>query len=102
MKQTFLTAATFALALSGCASPNAGTRTIAGATAGAAVGALAGAALGGDAVTGAGLGAIAGGAAGAIAPRRIFQGRQYYRDTKGYCYYVDRDGHPHYDGTVRC
>jgi len=29
-------------------------------------------------------------------------GRQYYRDTNGYCYYVDQYGQPHYSYNVRC
>jgi uncharacterized membrane protein len=108
VKQTFLSAIPLALTLPACATnpygapPDAGKRAIYGAAAGAAIGALAGAALGGDAVSGAGIGAIAGGAAGAAIPGTVFQGRQYYRDTRGYCYYIDRDGQPQYDGTVRC
>jgi hypothetical protein len=72
-----------------------------GAAAGAAVGALAGSAMG-DTIGGAGIGAIAGGGIGALTPGTVFQGRQYYRDTRGYCYYIDRSGQPQYDGTVRC
>jgi uncharacterized protein YcfJ len=96
------------LILSGCATdqygnpPNAGTRTVYGAAAGAAIGALAGSALGTDAFSGAAMGALAGGAAGALVPGKVFQGRQYYRDTRGYCYYIDRNGQPQYDGSVRC
>jgi hypothetical protein len=48
------------------------------------------------------VGAVAGGAAGAAVPGSVFQGRQYYRDTRGYCYYIDREGQPQYDGSVRC
>jgi uncharacterized protein YcfJ len=94
--------------LSACATgpygnpPNAGTRTIVGAGTGAAVGALAGAALGGGALSGAAAGALVGGAAGALIPGNVIHGRQYYRDTRGYCYYVDRNGKAHYDGSVRC
>jgi uncharacterized protein YcfJ len=108
VKQTLLTALPIALTISACAtnpygkSPDAGTRAIYGAAAGAAVGGLAGAALGGDAVGGAALGAIAGGTIGALVKGPVIHGRQYYRDTRGYCYYVDRDGKPQYDGTVRC
>jgi hypothetical protein len=32
----------------------------------------------------------------------VVGGRQYYRDTQGYCYYVDRYGQPHYNYSVRC
>ncbi len=42
-------------------------------------------------------GAVLGGAAGAV-----INNRQYYRDTRGYCYYVDQYGQPHYDYNVRC
>ena len=108
MKQILLTALPLALTVSACASdpygapPDAGKRAIVGAAAGAAVGALAGSALGGDALSGAGLGAIAGGAIGAAVPGTVFQGRRYYKDTRGYCYYIDREGHPQYDGSVKC
>lgn len=108
MNRTLLTGLPALLILSACATnpygapPNAATRTIYGAAAGAAIGALAGSALGGDAFSGAAAGAAAGGAAGALIPGTVFQGRQYYRDTRGYCYYIDRDGRPHYDGSVHC
>ena len=29
-------------------------------------------------------------------------GKQYYRDTRGYCYYVDQYGQAHYDYNTRC
>ena len=48
-------------------------------------------------VTGAVVGAVLGGVAGAV-----IKGRQYYRDTRGYCYYVDQYGNPIYDYNVRC
>ena len=48
-------------------------------------------------VTGAGVGAVLGGVAGAV-----IKGRQYYRDTRGYCYYVDQYGNPIYDYNTRC
>ena len=54
-----------------------------------------GAAVGGAA--GAVDGAILGGVLGATV-----HGRQYYRDTRGYCYYVDQYGQPHYSYDVRC
>ena len=90
MKVTFLSALPFALTLSACATnsygegPNAGKRAIYGAGAGAAIG------------------AVAGGTIGAAISPSVVNGRQYYRDTRGYCYYIDRDGQPQYDGTVRC
>jgi uncharacterized protein YcfJ len=108
VNRTLLTGLPALLILSACATnpygspPNAATRTVYGAAAGAAIGALAGSALGGDAFSGAAAGAVAGGAAGALIPGTVFHGRQYYRDTRGYCYYIDRDGQPQYDGTVRC
>ena len=64
---------------------------------GAVGGAIAGKALGGSAVTGAIAGAVLGGVIGATV-----NGRQYYRDTRGYCYYVDQYGQPHYDYSTRC
>ena len=48
-------------------------------------------------VGGAVAGAILGGVLGAV-----IRGKQYYRDTRGYCYYVDQYGQPHYDYNVRC
>ena len=69
---------------------------------GAAVGALGGAAVGAvvpgvSPIQGAIAGAVLGGVLGAVV-----RGRQYYRDTRGYCYYVDPYGQPHYDYNVRC
>jgi uncharacterized protein YcfJ len=107
VKHTLLTALPLAITLCSCATgpygeaPNAGKRAVVGAAAGAAVGAAAGAAAG-DVVSGAALGAIAGGAIGALVPANTVNGRQYYRDTRGYCYYIDANGKPQYDGTVRC
>ncbi|HVM23046.1 MAG TPA: hypothetical protein VM308_07085 [Sphingomicrobium sp.] len=69
-----------------------------GAAVGAATGAVAGAVLPGlKPGTGAIAGAILGGVLGAT-----INGRQYYRDTRGYCYYVDQYGQPHYNYNVRC
>lgn len=69
-----------------------------GAVIGAGAGALAGSILPGIG-TGAGavVGGILGGAVGAIV-----NGHQYYRDTRGYCYFVDQYGQPHYNYSVRC
>ena len=67
--------------------PNGGNRQAQGAVAGAAVGAA----------TGAVAGAVLGGVLGAT-----INGRQYYRDTRGYCYYVDQYGQPHYNYQTRC
>lgn len=69
---------------------------------GAAVGAVAGGVLGavvpGVSTVG---GAVAGGVAGAVLGA-VINNRQYYRDTRGYCYYVDGNGRPIYDNSVRC
>jgi membrane associated rhomboid family serine protease len=79
-------------------------RGLARAATGAALGAAAGAAVGGvvDGVSvgqGAAVGAIAG---GAIAAATDDQGRRWYRDRRGYCYYVERDGDVRYDYDRRC
>jgi hypothetical protein len=71
---------------------------VGGAAVGAAGGAIAGAVLPGlRPGTGAIAGAILGGVLGAMV-----NGRQYYRDTRGYCYYVDQYGQPHYSYDIRC
>lgn len=44
-------------------------------------------------------------AAGAIlggVPGANVDGKQYYRDSRGYCHYVDQYGQPHYNYDVRC
>ena len=69
---------------------------------GAAIGAAGGAAVGAivpgvNPIQGAVAGAVLGGVLGAV-----IKGRQYYRDTRGYCYYVDQYGQPHYNYNVRC
>ena len=97
------------VAVSGCATnpygyndpyyqnPNA-SRTATGAAAGAVGGAIAGAVIPGiSTVEGAVAGAVLGGVLGAVV-----KGRQYYRDTRGYCYYVDQYGRPIYDYNTRC
>lgn len=63
---------------------------------GAAIGGVAGA-LATHSVGGAVAGAVLGGVLGAV-----INGRQYYRDTRGYCYYVDQYGNPHYSYDIRC
>jgi hypothetical protein len=73
-----------------------------GALLGTAVGALGGAALGGRPVEGAAAGMVLGGALGAATTARIKHHRRYYRDTRGYCYYLDAQGQPKYDLSVRC
>ena len=71
---------------------------VAGAAIGAAGGAIAGSVIPGVSTgEGAIAGAILGGVLGAVV-----NNRQYYRDTRGSCYYVDQYGQPHYDYQVRC
>lgn len=73
-------------------------RVVGGAAVGAVGGAVAGAVIPGVSTgTGAIAGAILGGVLGAT-----IHGRQYYRDTRGYCYYVDQYGQPHYSYNIRC
>lgn len=73
-------------------------RVATGAAVGAVGGAVAGAVLPGvKPVTGAIAGAILGGVAAAV-----INNKQYYRDTRGYCYYVDQYGNPIYDYNTRC
>ena len=110
MKRFALTAALAGgLAVSGCATnpyndPYYGggddrtRRAVTGAAIGGAAGAVAGAVIPGLGTTeGALAGAVLGGVAGAV-----INNRQYYRDTRGYCYYVDQYGRPIYDYDVRC
>ena len=78
-------------------------RTTTGVLVGGALGALAGSAVGLDPVSGAAVGMVAGGAAGYAIKGPVRRGRQYYKDSRGYCYYVDRAGVSHYDEPpVRC
>ena len=73
-------------------------RAATGAAVGAVGGAVAGAIIPGVSVgTGAIAGAVLGGVLGAVV-----NNRQYYRDTRGYCYYVDQNGQPIYDYNTRC
>ena len=73
-------------------------RVATGAAAGGVAGAVAGAIIPGLSTTeGAVAGAVLGGVLGAVV-----KGRQYYRDTRGYCYYVDQYGRPIYDYNTRC
>jgi hypothetical protein len=77
---------------------NQGRRIATGAAVGAATGAVAGAILPGVSPVG---GAIAGAVLGGVLGATV-NGRQYYRDTRGYCYYVDQYGRPHYNYNTRC
>jgi hypothetical protein len=112
MKKLILAAtAASALSLSACATNNPygyndpyyGTndqtrRAATGAAIGAAGGAAVGAVVPGvNPIEGAVAGAVLGGVLGAV-----IKGRQYYRDTRGYCYYVDQYGRPIYDYNTRC
>jgi hypothetical protein len=103
MKHLLISAAAVSsLALGGCATNPAQDHAIAttatGAVIGAGAGALAGSVLPGiGTAAGAGVGAAVGGVVGAI-----IGGHQYYRDTRGYCYFVDSAGQPHYNYNVRC
>ena len=93
------------IAVSGCATDPYGynnnpqaQRAVQGAALGGLVGAATGAVVGGvSPVEGALVGAAIGGVAGAV-----IKGKQYYRDTRGYCYYVDQYGQPHYNYNIRC
>ena len=106
MKQLKTSAALAAvLSLGACTTANGGTavnRTLIGSGVGAAIGAVIGHAAGGDAFGGAAAGAIAGGAAGAMMKPRSEEPTQWYRDSRGYCYYIDQHGRPVYDETVNC
>lgn len=110
MRKFFLTTAVASiLTLSACATnPNGyndpyrsssqGSRAATGAVGGAILGGVAGAIIPGVSTV---EGAIAGGIAGAVLGA-VVNNRQYYRDTQGYCYYVDQYGRPIYDRNVRC
>ncbi len=114
MKKFFLAAAVASiLPLSACAtnpygndrygnggygSNNQGRNAATGAVGGAILGGVAGAVIPGVSTV---EGAIAGGIAGAVIGA-VVNNRQYYRDTQGYCYYVDQYGRPIYDRNVRC
>jgi uncharacterized protein YcfJ len=116
MKRIAIAAALASVSLAGCATypnqygydpyynqgygqPNNQARNAAtGAAVGAVGGAVAGSVIPGvSTVEGAIAGAVLGGVLGAVV-----NNRQYYRDTRGYCYYVDQYGQPHYDYNVRC
>lgn len=109
MKKFILTAAVASiLPLSACAtdpygndryrSSSQGSRAATGALGGAVLGGVAGAVIPGVSTV---EGAIAGGVLGAVLGA-VVNNRQYYRDTQGYCYYVDQYGRPIYDRNVRC
>lgn len=111
MKRIAMTAAVAGgLAIAGCATNPYGyndpyygnndrsSGAVRGAAVGGAAGAVAGAVIPGvSTVEGAVAGAVLGGVLGAVR-----NGRQYYRDTRGYCYYVDQYGRPVYDYNTQC
>jgi len=103
MKRLLISAAAVSsLALGGCATTPEYDHTVASAATGAVLGAGAGA-LAGSVLPGIGTGA--GAAVGAVAGRvigAVVGGHQYYRDTRGYCYFVDSHGQAHYNTNVRC
>lgn len=107
MKHALLTPLLVLPLLSACATDpytgraDSSSRIMGGALLGGAVGALGGQAMGGNAITGAAAGMLAGGALGAATTAHV-KHRQYYRDTRGYCYYVDQYGQPHYNYNTRC
>ena len=103
MKRLLVSAAVAgSLAVGGCTTDPYANHQIAGTATGAAIGAGAGAVAGSilpgiGTGAGAAVGAVLGGVAGAV-----ISGHQYYRDTRGYCYYVDSAGQPQYNYNVRC
>ena len=111
MRKFYLTAVAASIAVSGCATTpygyndpyyqqrnTQGQRAATGAAIGAVGGAVAGAVIPGvSPIGGAVAGAVLGGVLGAV-----IHNRQYYRDTRGYCYYVDQNGNPVYDYNTRC
>lgn len=79
-----------------------GSRMTAGILGGAAAGALGGRLLGVNPVEGAAAGMVVGGALGAATTAHNPPQHRYYRDTRGYCYYIDAAGQPQYDYSVKC
>jgi len=75
-----------------------------GAAVGAAVGGAAGFAVAGPATAGIGatVGGVVGGAVGGLVKGPLIKKRQYYRDTRGYCYWLDRKGRVYLDKSVKC
>ncbi len=90
------------LALAGCATNPHTDYAVKSTAAGVAIGAGAGA-IAGSVIPGIGTGAgaaIGAGVGGLIGS--VIGTQTYHRDTRGYCYYVDQHGQPHYDYRVRC
>jgi hypothetical protein len=107
VKKALLPVSATAILLTGCATDPYGrssieNRATIGVLVGGALGALAGSAAGVGPVAGAAAGMVAGGAAGVLIKGPVIHGRQYYRDSRGYCYYVNAAGRPTYDPLVAC
>jgi uncharacterized protein YcfJ len=91
---TLLTASVAIISMTGCVST--GSQTGDGALIGAAGGALIGQAIGGNTgstLAGAAIGGLAGAAIGNNEERKS---RRYYRDSRGYTYYIGSDRRRHY------
>ncbi len=107
MRNAFIPTLAAASLLTSCATDSYGkrdvsTRTMVGVLAGGAVGAVAAPAIGANAIAGVAAGMVVGGAAGLLIKGRTVHGRQYYRDTRGYCYYITGSGKPKYNSSVKC
>lgn len=108
MKHPFVMSLLAVPALTACTTdpytgrPDLGSHMTAGILLGAAAGALGGRAAGINPVVGAAAGMVAGGALGYATAQRGTPKRRYYKDTRGYCYYIDQAGQPRYDYNVRC
>jgi len=89
---TLIAASASMILITGCA-----TKTGTGAAVGAGTGAVIGGIVGGGrgAATGAALGGVTGAAIGANEDRKDRE-RRYYRDERGYTYYIGRDGRRYY------
>ena len=105
MKHPFIMMMTALPLLGGCATdpytgrPDIAGRTMGGALIGAAAGAVA---LRHSPIEGAAAGMVLGGALGAASTAMSRPRRHYYRDTRGYCYYIDQNGQAHYAPAVKC
>ena len=89
---TLIVASTSMILMTGCA-----TKTGTGAAVGVGTGALLGGIVGGSrgAAVGAALGGVSGAAIGANEDRKDRE-RMYYRDERGYTYYIGSDGRRYY------
>lgn len=90
--------------LSSCAINGKKRPDLTGAAVGAAVGGAVGLAVAGPAAAGIGAtsGGIVGAAVGGLVKGPIIKKRQYYRDTKGFCYWLDGNGRVYLDKSVKC